>query len=311
MVEMVIFEDRLHNIVRSLLQKGQFDDELRERLKEYVEGDLHKELRRVHPSEPGSTSRYGRAKTGEMLSLCAEGWYDQAWVEFQKLEEHLRGKGWMGLLEGDLYRLGALIARRCGNEQEAARLDQEYREYRERYIDSFEALVVRSLVGLWEQPESLAEFEEALFGEPIGAEEVPAPSWVQRWLGELAERVRWAVAPIGSLAPAPAVAAAGTPEGKRELEGEAEEGRLRWRVLREEDESVWVWVETEEAGLEKVLVVLGSEGEGEPAVRAEVKVGPLGGGRYGGLAFIGRWEDLGLGERPVAVFAAVREGESR
>jgi hypothetical protein len=157
------------------------------------------------------------------------------------------------------------------------------------------------------------EYEEtAYLREPVAAAyHALAMDRAKRWLGELAEKVRCAVAPIGRLAPAPAVAAAGTAEGRRELEGEAEEGRLRWKVLREEDGSVWVWVETEEAGLEKVLVVLGGEGEGEPAVRAEVKVGPLGGGRYGGLAFIGRWEDLGLGERPVAVFAAVREGESR
>jgi hypothetical protein len=303
---MITFEDRLQEIVRELLERGGFDAELKGRLSAYLEEEGGPKPAEAGPRGPVSTARYGRAETAQILRLCADGAYVTAWERFVRLEGYLRERGWMGLLEGDLYRLGAFIAGRCGNREEENRLARGYEAYRARYVESFGGLVLRAVEEVWSEPGRAEELEAVLFGGFDSVRDAGLPSWLESWLGGLAQRARVMVASLGGVAPAPVVAAAGAVAGRQEVEGEGE--GVRWKVVREEDGGLWVWVETEEVGVEKVVVGIGEEGAGEPVVRVEVRLVSLGGGRCGGLAFVGRWEDLGLVGRPVVVLGVVEGG---
>jgi hypothetical protein len=293
---------RLQEILVDFLEAGQFNRELKERLQEYMEGDGYRQASRADPDDPANATSHGRARTAQILKLCAEGNYQKAWEEFVQLEEYLRDRRWMNMMEGNLYRLGAWIAGRCGKTEEAARLSHQYAEYRERYVDSFEALVVQALVGLWTEPERAAELAGLLFGAEASAAGIP------EWLGVMGRKAAaWVAGSLAELAPAPALAAAGEESRPAELELQSDDGRLRARVRRQARDEVWVWVETGDADLMGRQVEVRVGAGAEPRVRRRVTLEPAGGGRFGGWAFLGRWEHLGLGENPWLWLGLVEE----
>lgn len=118
------------------------------------------------------------------------------------------------MMEGHLYRLGAWIAERCGEAEATARLSREYAEYRERYVDSFEALGVQALVGLWTEPERAAERAELLCGAEASTAGTP------EWVGALGRKAAAWAGSLAELAPAPA----GRSPGRRSSRSKATTG---------------------------------------------------------------------------------------
>lgn len=306
--------DPLHEILREFLEKGDFDEELRNKLKAYREGEVYRYERAADPKAPGGVVAWAGARVADILDRWAEGHTEEAWRAFQALEELLREKEGMGMFEGDLYRLGAAIARGLGKIPEADRLDREYAAYREQYVDAFEARVVAAFAGLWAMPEQWAELA-ALLSESEEEEPVERLAGLGEWAWKLREELRAlgqrvaGVFPLRDLAPASALAAAGPSPRPADLDIRTPDNRLQVHVRREADGGLWAWIETTDPSLaeQRVELYLGEE---ETVKRtATVALEALGEGRWGARVFLGRWEHLGLGAQPGLMVAYAAGGE--
>ncbi len=336
--------DILRELVEALAERGEREeDRLKEELKDYLNSKAHA-YREVAGEEVGEdVSRRGRYLTAHVLRLCLEKRYADAWGEFKKLEDYLKSRGWMELLDGNLYRLGAVIAGRAGQEEEAGRLQAEYEKYRAVYRESFGARVVGAMVGLWENPEALEAFEQTL-AEVFPEEEEEA----ERALEEMVERIAawgrgeagWSrAAAAGALAeprcvwdrvrallpkgvaasdvisvPAGVGAFAEVPRERLRVDVAPGGGRLKVTVWETDEGDVRVEVQTPEAkddGRIVRVVVLGREGE---ALQADVPLQAFefegrSYGAFGGtvLGLLGELRDW-LGGEWAVVAAFVEEG---
>lgn len=54
-------------------QGRKFNRELKERLQESLNGDGYRQASTADPQDPANATSYGRARTAQILQLCAEG----------------------------------------------------------------------------------------------------------------------------------------------------------------------------------------------------------------------------------------------
>ncbi len=282
--------DALHEILRLFVEAevpAEVSGELKERLERYRDSQAYAHAKSANRENPGHASRYGRYETAEILWLCVEERYKDAWRRFKSLEEYLRERGWMELFNGDLYRLGARIARLAGEGLEAERLEEAYRDYRARYVDSFGARVVAAMRYLWGTPEVLEELEEDLAPGAVEIEEgvrelgelltrgapeaVRATAPVLCFLLEVWEDARKLFArtvSVSDVVPVPVVVGAFSGEQRERFRVQAvgEDGRLTVVAWETDEGELRVDVQTPRAedGGRTVRVVL--LGEGEPVV---------------------------------------------
>jgi hypothetical protein len=327
--------DTLHEILREFLAEEKTSDDHAERLSAYLAGEAYTHASRANPERPSHASRYGRYKTANLLSLCAAGDYQTAWGRFKELKAYLEERTWMGLFDGDLYLLGAAIARRAGEGGEALGLEQAYRNHQARYVNSFGARAVEALMHLWARPEVLEALDEVLapglagIGEHAAllarllrkgaqAEAVSATASIFGSLLDVWEHVRGffpRALTVSNVAPVPAGvgAFAGIPRERFRVQAVREDGRLTVVAWETDAGELRVDVQTPEADDHGRTVRVVLLGEGEPlvvdiAVERYVFEGqPYGSvGRWVGESFAEQAARLG---RECAVVAAFLEEE--